>query len=709
MAVDISQFHDMFFEECRDGLEIMETGLLQLASDSEKTSVIHDIFRAAHSIKGGAGTFGFQGVSEFTHDLETLLDLVREGKCNITQPMIEVMLQSVDCLRIMIDQLRNHQELDCTKSDSVSLALRAILNHAQGKTCDKNAGKAVHDETHIKNDRCSYQIKFKPSQDIFRSGNDPYRIIRELSEFGQLTSRVILDDLVDYEKINSTECYISWEFLLEGDALDKNRIEDVFEWVIDESDIEINAVLQAIPTVVESKEQIKETSKQQLTAVASEVESAVQKSPVEKLPAEISSSKIESKADNSKSSDSRSIRVNIDKVDALINMVGEMVITQSMLSQLSKDLSQDRYHDVISGLAQLAANTRELQETVMSLRMMPLSFAFNRFPRLVRDLGNQLNKKVNLLISGEQTELDKTVLEKLTDPLTHIIRNAMDHGLETTEERRAAGKAEEGLIELKAYYEGGSVVIRVSDDGRGLNYEKIRKKAESIGLIREDAILTPEELKDLILRPGFSTADQISDLSGRGVGLDVVKQNIKALNGTLDMQSEPSKGTTFTIRLPLTLAIVDGQLIRVRDSIYVIPLVAISESLQMSSNNINCLAGSVDVYRLRNENIPIVYLSQLFGFKRNALDETVQTMMVVVESNDKKLGLVVDELLDQQQVVIKSLETNYQSVKGVSGATILGDGTVAMICDIHDIFSMSAFRPDFSPGNTDAADNSLAA
>lgn len=706
MAVDISQFHEMFFEECKDGLEIMETGLLQLSSDPEKKSVINDIFRAAHSIKGGAGTFGFQSVSEFTHDLETLLDLVREGKCKITQPMIEVMLQSVDCLRTMIDQLRSHQELDCSKSNSVSVALRAILNQAQGKTCDKNEASVAQDEAAENNDKFSYQIKFKPSQDIFRSGNDPYRIIRELSELGRLTSKVILDDLIDYEKINCTECYVSWEFLLEGDALDKNRIEDVFEWVIDESEIDIKAVLQSIPAVIEHKEQTKENK--QVKSVVSEVESVVQKSAVEKLPAELPNSKIDSKADNSKSSDSRSIRVNIDKVDALINMVGEMVITQSMLSQLSKDLSQD-YHDVISGLAQLAANTRELQETVMSLRMMPLSFAFNRFPRLVRDLGNQLNKKVNLIVSGEQTELDKTVLEKLTDPLTHIIRNAMDHGLETVEERLAAGKPEEGQLELKAYYEGGSVVIRVSDDGRGLNDEKIRKKAEKIGLIREGDVLSQDEIKELILRPGFSTADQISDLSGRGVGLDVVKQNIKSLNGTLDMQSEQGKGTTFTIRLPLTLAIVDGQLIRVHDSIYVVPLVAISESLQIIPGNINRLAGSVDVYRLRNENIPVVNLRDLFGFKRHDPNSNTLSMMVVVESNDKKIGLVVDELLDQQQVVIKSLETNYQTVKGVSGATILGDGTVAMICDIHDIFSMSVLKPEPSSDRNDTSDKFLAA
>ncbi|MBL4608350.1 MAG: chemotaxis protein CheA, partial [Pseudomonadales bacterium] len=379
-----------------------------------------------------------------------------------------------------------------------------------------------------------------------------------------------------------------------------------------------------------------------------------------------------------------SIRINIEKVDALINMVGEMVITQSMLCQLSKEYSEERHNDLVVGLAQLEANTREMQESVMSLRMMPISFAFNRFPRLVRDLNRQLEKDVDLVLVGEQTEMDKTVMEKLGDPLTHLVRNSMDHGMESPQERAENGKPKKGRIELKAFYEGGSVVIQISDDGKGLDNNKIREKAISSGLIQKGDSLSQDEIHELILRPGFSTAEKLSDVSGRGVGLDVVKQNIRALSGSLDVQSSEGVGTTFTIRLPLTLAIVDGQLIRVEDSVYILPLTAISESLQLEKSYINTIAGGIDLYRLRDENIPVVNLRELFGYEKNNNIEDTK-MMVVVESNFRKIGLVVDELLDQQQVVIKSLESNYKSVEGLSGATILGDGTVALICDIHDI------------------------
>lgn len=683
MGIDISQFHEMFFEECTDGLEIMETGLLQLSSNGENIDSINDIFRAAHSIKGGAGTFGFQGVTEFTHDLETLLDLIREGKKKITSGMTDVMLQSVDCLRVMLGELKKKNTPDYSKARVITLELKKIINHDGDIPLEQiNNEKNTSDNANQNNS--AWHIHFKPHPEMLKSGNEPYRLIKELSELGSLKTKVNTDDLFDYDKIDITDCYISWDLVLHNSTVDRDKLEDIFEWVIDESEVLISQI-----NIGEDRPVHNEIVLQEL--VNYPIANSNNNTDYD-LKADSQISRLDAKNDHQRSSDSKSIRVNIEKVDSLINMVGEMVITQSMLSQLSKELSSDRYHDVIAGLAQLAANTRELQETVMSLRMMPISFAFNRFPRLIRDLGNQLNKKVNLIISGEQTELDKTVMEKLSDPLTHLIRNAMDHGMETTEERINSGKSEEGIIELKAYYEGGSVVIKVSDDGRGLNIEKIRSKALSLGMIREDDVLAKDEVQELIMRPGFSTADQVSDLSGRGVGLDVVKQNIRELSGSLDLVSTPNKGTTFTIRLPLTLAIVEGQLIRVKDSIYVIPLISISESLQMELTRVNRIAGSLDVYRLRNDNIPIVHLDKIFNHPDRVSENSLQRMLIVVESNDKKLGLVVDELLDQQQVVIKSLETNYQSVKGISGATILGDGTVAMICDIHDIFTMSATK-----------------
>ena len=387
--------------------------------------------------------------------------------------------------------------------------------------------------------------------------------------------------------------------------------------------------------------------------------------------------------------ESASIRVGIDKVDELINMVGELVITQSMLGQLGKEFTMDRLDDLVTGLSQLEHNTRELQESVMKIRMLPISFAFSRFPRLVRDIGQQLDKKVELILLGEQTELDKTVMEKIGDPLTHLVRNSLDHGLEPPEERLAAGKPEIGLLTLNAYHQGGNIVIEVKDDGRGLNSEKILKKAKEKGLVGADEILSEERINDLVFRAGFSTADAVSDLSGRGVGMDVVRRNIQSLNGSVEVESDPGKGSVFTIRLPLTLAILDGQLIRIGSETYIFPLVSIVESIQVSEDNVNYVAGQCEVYRLRAENIPILKLYELFDteVESKVLDKS---LMVVVESGGAKVGIIVDELLDQQQVVIKSLETNYERVEGVSGATILGNGTVALIADVNGIIKMAS-------------------
>jgi two-component system chemotaxis sensor kinase CheA len=691
MAVDISQFHEMFFEESFEGLEVMENGLLNLPPGSSDIELINDIFRAAHSIKGGAATFGFGEVSEFTHDLETLMDLMREGKFSVTSEAVELMLQAVDCLRNMLTELKDKRPIDYSNAKEISKHFKLILESPEPSATESEQLSAANDTgTECKN----WRIVFKPNPEMLQTGNEPYRIIRELGELGNIKVDVLLDDLPTYELIDPCECYLAWQLDLSGDAASSDAIDEIFEWVIDDAEIKIEEVpvgggAKPSETPVQHSDESAEVNptplNNQVGSVEIEALSGIASDPVTPSSLELASPK----AEVARGGDSKSIRVNIEKVDALINMVGEMVITQSMLCQLSKEYNEEKHNDLVTGLAQLEANTRELQESVMSLRMMPISFAFNRFPRLVRDLNRQLKKDVDLVLHGEQTELDKTVMEKLGDPLTHLVRNAMDHGMETPQERMEKGKPEKGRIELKAFYEGGAVVIQICDDGKGLDDKKIQAKAVSNGLIQEGEVLSREEIQDLILRPGFSTADQVSDLSGRGVGLDVVKQNIRALNGSLDVQSNENVGTTFTIRLPLTLAIVDGQLIRVEDSVYILPLTSISESLQLDEKFINTVAGGVDLYRIRDENIPVVHLNALFGHKKGEGSEDAK-MMVVVESNERKLGLVVDELLDQQQVVIKSLEANYQGVEGLSGATILGDGTVALICDIHDIFSMSA-------------------
>jgi len=385
--------------------------------------------------------------------------------------------------------------------------------------------------------------------------------------------------------------------------------------------------------------------------------------------------------------EANSIRVGIDKIDNLINMVGELVITQSMLDQIGENLDNSHVTQLRDGLAQLERNTRELQESVMRIRMLPISFSFNRFGRLVHDLGTQLGKKVELKLSGEHTELDKTVLEKMSDPLVHLVRNALDHGIETPEQRRAAGKPETGVLHLHAFHQGGNIIIQISDDGAGFDVQKIRAKAIQKGLLSHEERPTNEQLYEFIFQPGFSTIEQVSDLSGRGVGMDVVRRNIRALGGTIEVKSKRGQGSTFSIRLPLTLAILDGQLVRVGQEIYILPLLSIIESLRAKPKLVNSLAGSAQVYRLRDEYIPILRLYDLFGITPRTT-QLEQGLLVMVEGDGQKMGLFVDELLSQQQIVIKSLESNYQKVEGISGATILGDGSVALILDVAGLIRL---------------------
>ncbi|MCW8910259.1 MAG: chemotaxis protein CheA, partial [Gammaproteobacteria bacterium] len=395
--------------------------------------------------------------------------------------------------------------------------------------------------------------------------------------------------------------------------------------------------------------------------------------------------------DNKKAANagSSSIRVSIDKIDDLINMVGELVITQSMLSLLGEDFTMENLEKLQDGLGQLERHTREMQESVMMIRMLPISFSFSRFPRLVRDLSTQMGKKIDLVMSGENTEIDKTLIEKIGDPLVHLVRNSLDHGIEMPADRIAAGKNETGTINLNAYHKGGNIVIEITDDGKGIDPDAVLNKAIEKGLVPPGANLSNQQINELIFQAGFSTAKEITDVSGRGVGMDVVRKNIASLGGAVEIQSEFGKGSTFTIRLPLTLAILDGQTVIVGDEIYIIPLVSIVESIQINSDMINKVAGKGETFKLRDEYIPIVRLSSVFGIENAKAKELEDGLLVVVEADRKPCGLFIDDLLGQQQVVIKSLEQNYHRVDGVSGATILGDGSVALILDIPGLLRMS--------------------
>jgi len=675
MSIDLSQFFEVFFEESFEGLDAMEAELLNLVPGEEDLETINTIFRAAHSIKGGSGTFGFSAVADFTHVLETLLDQIREGSRDLTAEHVNLLLKSVDCLRALLRTLQAEQQPDLTEADELRIKFEEILGMRAASKAPEPTQEAVSESSFN-----TYQIDFKPHHHLFKTGNEPLYMISELAELGELETQAFQDDVPDITNLAPEDCFLSWRFFLTTDK-EQSCIEEIFEWVEDDADITITLCgglfgdeeVAAVEAVAEE------------TAPAQEAEPAVVKPITDtKKPAPVKAT--------TANAESTSIRVGIDKVDSLINMVGELVITQAMLSQLGEqEITEATIASLQEGLAQLAHNTRDLQENVMRIRMLPISFVFSRFPRLVRDISQKLDKQVELKLLGEQTELDKTVMEKLSDPMVHLVRNSLDHGLETVDKRVAAGKDPVGTVTLNAFHQGGNIVIEIMDDGQGLNTTKIREKAIKNGLISETDELSDNEINELIFLPGFSTADQVSDLSGRGVGMDVVRRNIEALSGSVEVASAPGVGSTFTIRLPLTLAILDGQLVRIAEHTYIIPLISIIESLQIDISKVSRVGKDLDVLRLRDEYIPILRLYNIFNHK-GAIETLDKTLLVVVESDNQKVGLLVDDLLSQQQVVIKSLEANYKKVDGVSGATILGDGRVSLIVDISGLIKLSGLR-----------------
>jgi two-component system chemotaxis sensor kinase CheA len=678
MAIDLSQFHQVFYEESFEGLQVMEASLLEMDCGSPDKEVINTIFRAAHSIKGSSGTFGFTDVTEFTHVLETLLDQIRDGRRAIEQQHIDLFLESVDCLRAMLTDLQNGQKCDTKVSHDLQKQFNAILEQ-DGQAHEAKVA-TVTDKPPASGLK-RWRVRFVPGPNILQTGNEPARMFRELAELGTLQSIVFLDRLPDFSALNPESCYFFWELQLDTDASEA-KIREVFEWVVDESEVVCENLSSAPAKAAPAASPLPQKSE---SASSPAVKTAAADVPVVKK-ADDDASK-----DKFKHVEAASIRVSTDKIDSLVNLVGELVITQSMLSQIGSEFDPGKLAKLQEGLAQLEHNTRELQESVMRIRMLPINFSFSRFPRMARDLSKQLGKKVEIHIQGEQTELDKTVMERIGDPLVHLVRNSLDHGLETPDERIAAGKSETGIITLNAFHQGGSIVIEVFDDGRGLNADKIRAKAIKNGIIQDHELLTQEQINELIFQPGFSTADAVTDVSGRGVGMDVVRRNIQELNGTIDVHSELGKGTKFTIRLPLTLAILDGQLIQVGHQTYIIPLISIVESMQARPELVNHVAGGCDVLRLREEYIPIVKLWDIFGIEPHSRD-LADNLFVVVEVGAEKVAVVVDDLLGQQQVVIKSMESNYRKVDGISGATILGDGTVSLILEITDLIRMAGIH-----------------
>ena len=697
MSIDISQFHDVFFEESFEGLDAMEAGLLDLNVGAADIETINTIFRAAHSIKGGAGTFGFMPVSEFTHVIETILDEMRNGEREVSTASINLLLESVDVLREMLTAVKQKTATDDKRIADIRQKLEAMrTGECDAEPIVEEVVEAVQQSKDL-----GWKIDFNPHQHLLQTGNDPVRMLRELGTLGELTTELNDSRLPPFSDLEPEDSYLSWTLTLLGDIA-KEEVDEIFEWVDEDCDLTIEPIKATVkgPTRVEimvaaldkhDAVHVESTPEPEASiiepmddtpVVAVDIEEAVP--PIEPTPAiETEKTTAKPKATSAASS----IRVSTDKVDSLINLVSELVITQSMLSQIGENFTPEVLPQLMDGLAQLERNSREMQEGILRIRMLPISFAFNRFPRLVHDMGDKTGKKVELKLTGEQTELDKSVMEKMGDPLVHLVRNSLDHGIETPEVRLAAGKSETGLLQLKAYHQGGNIVIEIHDDGAGLNEDKILAKAIEKGLIDASDELSPEKIHDLIFLPGFSTADEVTDVSGRGVGMDVVRKNINNLSGSVEVVSRQGEGSVFTIRLPLTLAIMDGQTIRVAGENYIIPLVSIIETIEIKSSEIKRVSAKGELYPLRDEYVPIIRMYEVFNLEPQITD-LEEGLLVIVEGEGKKVGLFIDDLLGQQQVVIKSLETNYRKVMGVSGATILGDGTVALILDVPGLMAL---------------------
>ena len=685
MSIDMAQFHQVFFEESFEGLETMESGLLNLDKGDVDEEEINSIFRAAHSIKGGSGTFGFTNVAEFTHIMETLLDEMRDGRRTITDESLEALLHSVDCLRDMLSAVRDDTEVDEEKVATSRKELEVILSEEtaasepSGSPATSESVEVSSVEAEVAAKQLGWHIVFTPHANLLQTGNDVVRILRELDELGTLAAEADFDNLPNFDALDAENLYISWDLKLTGD-ITIEQLDDVFLWVDGDCDLAIMPIMDKTPVVAATTTESAPAEAEKTPEVEAAVEAP---KPAAKKAAPKKS------AAKKPAASASSIRVGIDKVDDLINMVGELVITQSMLGMLGEDFDMSRVDKLVDGLAQLERHTRELQESVMQIRMLPISFTFSRFPRLVHDLSSKMGKKIEFKMSGENTEVDKTVMEKIGDPLVHLVRNSCDHGIEMPEDRLATGKEEHGTVELEAYHKGGNIVIEIRDDGKGLDASKLLEKGIEKGLVTPGQKLSDSQIYDLIFMPGFSTAAAITDVSGRGVGMDVVRKNIQALGGVVEITSELGVGTTITIRLPLTLAILDGQTVAVGDEVYIIPLMSIIESIQVDPSMINLVAGKGETFKLRNEYLPIVRLYETFGVPSVSLNELTEGLLVVVEGDGRKCGLFVDDLLGQQQVVIKSLEANYRRMEGVSGATILGDGSVALIIDIPSLMRLA--------------------
>ncbi|MCL1143050.1 chemotaxis protein CheA [Shewanella gaetbuli] len=658
MSMDMTQFHGVFIEESQEHLDEMEHLLLALDPKSPDIEELNSIFRAAHSIKGGSGMFSFDALITVTHVMESIFDKARQGNFKLSAQLIDELLIAVDVLRKLLKSYAENSEIDWALVNSTTASLEAILDpNSQSKP------QEVDDDFGF----------FEPL-----TSSEPQPLTHSLAKDQDIAEE---DDTFGLFEPDVDTSDANCEVSTEGENVPVSDIDFGFFDDTDDSPADSNTPGSAALMNVSPSETVPPSSSSRPNFETEAHSETRTKQKTDSKPKPKAQTKSESKNKN-EAAESSSIRVDIAKIDSLVNLVGELVITQSMLNLIGDEITGLANEKLHTALAELERNTRELQEGIMSIRMLPMSFVFNRFPRVVRDLSKRLDKKIELSIVGGQTEIDKGLIELLVDPLTHLVRNSLDHGIELPEIRLANGKPETGILTLKAEQKGGNIIISVLDDGAGLNRERILAKAYENNLdVPENP--TDQQVWQLIMSPGFSTAEQITDVSGRGVGMDVVKRNIESMGGRLEIFSAKGAGSCFQIRLPLTLAILDGMSIAVGDQIFIVPLVNVIESVQPQSAQLK-LIGNEQVLDLRDAYWPIVSLYQVMDLEPKSMQIT-DGILVLVETNNTRFALLVDELIGQQQAVIKSLEQHYRRVQGVAGATIMGDGSVALILDAESL------------------------